>query len=143
MLIKREVLSQIGLLNDLFFIYYEEYDFCERAKRLGYRIRFIAESRIYHKESITMGKVSAFKTYYMTQNRLLFMRRNVFGLPFWISLMYLLFAAIPKNTLTHLAGRRFDLLKAFYKGLFWHLKPRDITQNPQLRSSATLSHVLT
>lgn len=48
MMIRREVIQAIGLLDDHYFMYYEEVDFCLRARRAGFRIRYVPQSRIVH-----------------------------------------------------------------------------------------------
>lgn len=48
MIIRREVFEKIGLLDDHYFMYYEEVDFCLRARRAGYRIRYVPQSKIVH-----------------------------------------------------------------------------------------------
>lgn len=132
MLIRRSVFDRIGLLGDQFFIYYEEFDFTERARRAGFAVQYVAESLVLHKESISVGKDNAFKTYYMTRNRLLFLRRNLSGLPFWLALLFFLTVAVPKNLLVFAARRRADLLSAFLSGLLWHLTPRRVHDSPML-----------
>lgn len=133
MLIRRSVFERIGLLSDLFFIYYEEFDFTERTRRAGFEVQYVAESLVMHKESVTVGKENAFKTYYMTRNRLLFLRRNLFGASFWLALSFFLAISVPANTLRFILRRRFDLLGAFWRGLVWHLVPRSVHRNPGLR----------
>jgi GT2 family glycosyltransferase len=75
-MIKREVIEKIGLLSEEFFLYYEEYDFCEMAKKAGFEIYYNGLSKVYHKESISVGKLSPLKSYYMAKNRVLFAKRN-------------------------------------------------------------------
>jgi GT2 family glycosyltransferase len=77
MMISREALDKVGLMPELYFLYYEEFDWCEQFRRQGYKIYYQYKSLIYHKESMTTGKNSPLKTYYITRNRILFMRRNV------------------------------------------------------------------
>src|SRR3990170_2313546 len=70
MLIKREVLEEVGLLDERFFLYYEETDFCARVREKGYRVVFAPEARIWHKISNTTGGAyGPIFTYYMTRNR--------------------------------------------------------------------------
>jgi GT2 family glycosyltransferase len=45
---RRSVIDQIGLLDERFFMYYEEVDFCCRAKRAGWRVTFVPQARITH-----------------------------------------------------------------------------------------------
>lgn len=136
MLIRRSVIDTIGMLGDVFFIYYEEHDFAERAKRAGYEIHFVAESWISHKESVTVGKDNAFKTYYMTRNRLLFTRRNVFGVAKLLAIVYVLLCAVPKHSLHYLVRQRWDLLDALWRGMLWHFNRQpEVHTNPRLQTA--------
>ncbi len=49
---------------------------------------YIGTSHLLHKESVSTGKESPLKVYYMTRNRLLFMRRNFFGMPYLLGLLF-------------------------------------------------------
>lgn len=55
MLIKREVFEKIGFLDDDYFLYNEDVDFCARAKEAGYTIVVVPAARIYHKFAASMG----------------------------------------------------------------------------------------
>jgi N-acetylglucosaminyl-diphospho-decaprenol L-rhamnosyltransferase len=48
LLIRREVLEQIGLLDEGYFMYYEEVDYCLRAKRAGWECWYVPQSRVVH-----------------------------------------------------------------------------------------------
>lgn len=48
MLIRREVLQQIGLMDEGYFLYYEETDFCLQAKRSGWNCWYVPQSQIMH-----------------------------------------------------------------------------------------------
>jgi GT2 family glycosyltransferase len=132
MMVRRAVIEKTGLMAELYFLYYEELDFCERIKNAGYSIWYIAESVVYHKESMTVGGENPLKVYYMTRNRMLFLRRN--KKPFMVALfvLYFTFVAVPKNSLGYLLRGRFDLLKAFLKGYAWNFFHYNIKQNPPL-----------
>ena len=74
MMVSRKVIEEVGLLHEGFFLYYEEFDWCNQIKKKGFRIYYQPRSLIYHKESMTTGKESPLKTYYITRNRILYMR---------------------------------------------------------------------
>ncbi len=74
LLIRRSVLEQVGLLDERFGIYYEETEWCVRIGRAGWRIVYVPESHIWHKIQPATQDVSPHITYYMTRNRLLFLR---------------------------------------------------------------------
>lgn len=121
MMVPARVIKEAGLMPDVYFLYYEEFDWCEQIKRKGYKIYYQPKALIYHKESMSVGKKSILKTYYLTRNRILFMRRNVKGLPLWVFTSYFLFITIPKNTITFLFNLELDHLKAFWRGFTWNL----------------------
>jgi GT2 family glycosyltransferase len=130
MMIRKSVLEELGLLYEGYFLYYEELDFAERVKRAGYTIFYQPNSSILHKESISTGKNSPLKTYYMNRNRLLFLRRNSKGPTFLLALLYFLGVSLPKNTVKYLFDKAH--LSALYRGLVWNLKNFDINKNQQL-----------
>lgn len=69
-LVKREVFEKIGFLDYKYFAYFEENDFCVRAKRSGYQIAFLQNSKILHK--VGRSSENHLKIYLRTRNRLLF-----------------------------------------------------------------------
>ncbi len=135
MMIPRRVLEKVGLMADLYFLYYEELDFCERLRKAGYTIWYSGRSKVYHKESMSVGKESPLKTYYMTRNRLLFLRRNSKGISLAASLAFFTFISVPKNTIGYISKKRFDLLKAFLSGYIWNWQNKNIFDNPKLEKS--------
>ena len=82
------------------------------------------KSLIYHKESMTTGKESAFKAFYHTKNRILYMRRNVPLPGFLIFLLYFSFFTVPKNTSKYVVKGQNHHLRSFWKGIMWHFNPR-------------------
>ena len=127
MMVSKKVIDEVGMMPEVFFLYYEEFDWCEQIKRKGYNIYYQPKSLIYHKESMSVGKNSVLKTFYINRNRILFMRRNVKGLSFLGFAFYYTFFTMPKNTVTFLAKKEMNHLKAFWKGLLWNLS------NPNLK----------
>ncbi|HTF81421.1 MAG TPA: glycosyltransferase family 2 protein [Cytophagales bacterium] len=120
MMIPIRVVKEVGMMPDIFFLYYEEHDWCEMIKRAGYKVKYVGQSKVYHKESVSVGRESPLKTYYMTRNRLLFMRRNYSGFPLVMSMLFFIFLAVPKNTIKF-AMKSKALLSSFYKGITWNL----------------------
>jgi GT2 family glycosyltransferase len=121
MMVPKRVIDEVGDMPELFFLYYEEIDWCESIKRAGYKIFFVPQSKVYHKESMSVGKNSTLKTYYMTRNRLLFMRRNSSGFSKMMAMMFFLFFAFPKNLLTYLFQKEIAHVKAFWRGCVWNI----------------------
>ena len=69
-LIKNDIVMKIGLFDERFFAYYEEMDFCIRAKENGYRVAFLPNTKILHK--VGRSSTSMLKHYLRTRNTFLF-----------------------------------------------------------------------
>lgn len=135
MLVPMEVVKKVGLMSYIFFLYYEEADWCHRIKKAGYEIWFVHNSEVFHKESVSTGKLSALKIYYLNRNRIVFMRRNVFGKLFVLGILYQVLVAIPKNAFAYLFKGKVKLFMAYYKAIGWnltHLFDKEIFENPML-----------
>lgn len=85
--LRRQVIEEIGLLDPRFFIYYEETDWCMRARAAGWRILYVPNARLWHKVSAAMGTTSPATDYYMNRNVLLFLSKNQTGLAQTCSLL--------------------------------------------------------
>lgn len=69
---KKEVFDKIGFFDENYFLYYEDSDFCLRAKKAGFKILYIPEALVYHKNAQSTGLGSPLQDYFITRNRLLF-----------------------------------------------------------------------
>lgn len=76
MLIRREVCEKIGLLDDSYFLYYEDVDFCTRARRAGYSVFYQPGAVIYHKISRATSWDSPVYIYFNLRNKLFYLQRN-------------------------------------------------------------------
>jgi GT2 family glycosyltransferase len=77
LLVRCDVLSQIGLLEPSYFFGFEDIEWCIRAKKSGWRVVMVPAAIIYHKESASVGgPLSAVAIYYHSRNFFLFMNRN-------------------------------------------------------------------
>jgi hypothetical protein len=72
MLIRREVLKKIGLFDKKLFMYWEDSDFSQRAKRAGWKVLYVPQAKIWHKVAASSAIGSSLNDYYLTRNRLLF-----------------------------------------------------------------------
>lgn len=121
MMVNKKFIQEVGLLHEDYFLYYEEHDWAEHAKRKGFKIYYTGKSKVYHKESTSTGRNSPLKTYYQTRSRIIFLKRNS-SFPQSVSaLAMFIFLAIPKNILKFLAKLDFKNLKAFSDGILWHV----------------------
>lgn len=73
-----EMFREIGLLDPVYFLTYEETDWCYRARRVNYRCIVVPQSRIWHKVAASMGgQGSPLQEYYYTRNLLLWAERHL------------------------------------------------------------------
>ena len=117
MLIKHEAISKVGLMPECFFLYYEELDWSMMFTRSGYEIWYDPACTVYHKESQTTGQNSPLRTYYITRNRLLLVKRNYKGINKYLSYIYLIGIVGLRDILKYTVTRQPSLLKAVLKGL--------------------------
>ena len=81
MLIRKEVLEKVGLLEEQYFLYYEEIDYALRAKKYGYKLGLEPRAIVYHKEGASINKemrkekVSNFSDFYAMRNRILLTKK--------------------------------------------------------------------
>lgn len=122
MMVPISVIIEVGLIPECYFLYYEELDWSASIRRAGYQLWYVHNSTILHKESISTGKLSPFKTYYMNRSRLLYLRRNVSGYTFFIAIFYQILIAIPKNLLLFLLKKDKGHFKSYSGAIAWHLK---------------------
>lgn len=116
MMFKKEVIEKVGKMPEIFFLYYEEMDWCEIIKRAGYELWYEPKFVVYHKESRSTGKDSSKKTYYHTRNRLLFTWRNLEPSRRNISILYQLFIANTLHILKYTITGKLKFASAIIKG---------------------------
>jgi hypothetical protein len=117
MLIKREAIEKVGLMPEDYFLYYEEIDWSMMLTRAGYEIWYDPACTIYHKESQSTGQDSPLRTYYITRNRLLLVKRNWQRTYKYIAYCYLTCLVAPRDIIKHTLKGRLDLSKAVCKGV--------------------------
>ena len=77
--IKRRVFDDVGLMDERYFIYYDETDWFARAASAGWRSVHVPWAHMWHKVSATMRPASPATTYYMVRNRVLFINKHFHG----------------------------------------------------------------
>jgi GT2 family glycosyltransferase len=126
LLISRDVLLQVGRMDDAYFLYYDDTDFIARAVARGAIVKFAPEAVICHRESSSAGhrEVSPLAMYYNTRNRLYFMfkhQKNPFALLFFVA--YFCAGRVPL-ILHYAATRRLGLARALLNGVMDFLRGR-------------------
>ena len=117
MMVKREVIDKASLMPECYFLYYEELDWSVMIRRVGYDIWYEPAFTVYHKESQTTGQQSPLRTYYITRNRLLFVKRNNLSTTRFLSYIYLIGIVACRDILKYTLQRRIDMAKAALRGI--------------------------
>jgi len=74
MLVKKDVIDRVGVLNERFFMYFEESEWCARARKAGFRVVHVSGARIWHKIAPSARAQSCRYLYLMARNRLLYLQ---------------------------------------------------------------------
>lgn len=102
MLVRREVFEKIGLMNEKFFMYSDENEFCIRAKQAGFSILATSKATVYHKEGYRKSEQKLSTHYYGTRNVLYMIKelypKNIFFR--WIMELYGTFRAFCSGIVT-------------------------------------------
>jgi len=94
--IHREVIKQVGMFYEPYFLYYEDVDLSIRAQKRGLKLARINLKGFTHTESSTLGRESFLHQYYLARNHLLFVERQA---PVGIKARE--FARLPKTIWEH------------------------------------------
>lgn len=79
MLVRREVVERIGLLDEGYRFYYEDADYCARARAAGFELLVEPRARIYHAVAQSAAREPAMVRYLKTWGRARFYRSYAFG----------------------------------------------------------------
>lgn len=119
MLVRKEVIDNIGLIPEEYFLFYEENEWCQKAKKAGYKIVGVSDSVIWHKGSHTINQISGLSEYFMYRNLVVFIKNNGNLKNKLIFNMYFI-AFCVKSLFTKKHGARF--IKYYLDGLTGHNK---------------------
>lgn len=89
MLIRREVVEAIGLFDERFFMYYEDADFCQRARDQGFRILCVPAAKMWHRVSVTARRDVATNLYWRARGQALFYRKHIGRDRSWLSHLFI------------------------------------------------------
>ncbi|ABU56274.1 glycosyltransferase family 2 protein [Roseiflexus castenholzii] len=91
MLVRRAVFERIGLFDERYFFYYEDTDFCLRARSAGFEVAYLPGAIAYHTVSASTRNVPGLREFYLARSRQIFFRKRRSGIEY---LLYLLVAIV-------------------------------------------------
>ncbi|CEL25132.1 glycosyltransferase family 2 protein [Methanobacterium formicicum] len=118
-LIKTEVIKRIGLMDEEYFLYFEESDWTLRANQEGFKSLYIPTSHIWHKVSRSGGGISnPIGLYYITRNRWIFMRKWAKKSDYWYFIFYQILGALIFPLGLSVYYKNWSLFKVYYKAYY-------------------------
>lgn len=118
-LVRREVIDKVGFYDDIFFVCYEDSDFCARVRKAGYKIMYTPKAVCYHKfpflDQKTSKKRWLSRAYFAARNKIIFMRKDS---PFFLLFVMLYPAWFLIYTYQAIRYFNFSALWNFYRGMF-------------------------
>ena len=118
MMIRRAVIEDIGLLDESFFMYYEDMDFCLRAQSAGYGIYYVGTTAVRHRISASTSTEERlpFRYYHKAYSSVVFFRKHTKGIRLLFVIPYRVGSAL--CTLLRLVHRReVKAMEAYIRGL--------------------------
>lgn len=120
MLIKSEAIRRVGMMDERYFLYYEDSDYCQRFINKGYTLAYVPAARLIHDVSSTVGFQSRDYVYYFSRNRVWFMRRWAKWYQFLVFMTFNTLVKLPGAVFVFgLLRRRPELVTAYWQG-YWH-----------------------
>jgi len=89
MMFKRKALIDVGLMDESFFMYYEDRDVCFQLKEKGWGVRFTPKASIIHHHGISTAKMPIQSAKAYRQSQLYFFKKNCSYFSFWLLKKYL------------------------------------------------------
>lgn len=116
LLVSARAVRDIGLMEESYFLYWEDTEWCVRAHRLGKKTLFVPESHVWHKVSASTRKDSFAQHYYYTRNGFSFLCHYA---PVWVP-VFVIYNLL--YSMKYLAGGKSQALKGFFFGLVGFLR---------------------
>lgn len=83
-LVRRDVIEQVGMLDERFFIYYEEKEWCVRAQKAGWGLVHVPQAKLWHKGVSRDYRPKPSFFYYSTRNRFFMLAKHNAPLMAWV-----------------------------------------------------------
>jgi len=114
-LIPRKVFETVGLINEEYFMYVEDLEFCKRVLNAGYLLKFCEKSHIWHKDgAATKGEYSELSVFWRTKNMNSFIAK--YTEPIWCKLLAFAMANL-RISLRLARSKHFSLFRIYIKAI--------------------------
>jgi GT2 family glycosyltransferase len=115
LLIKRNVIERIGLLDPAYFLYFDDADYCCRARKAGFKCLYVPSPTVRHKTGA--GWISnPVQAYYYMKNAVVFAKKNLMGWKRYLFVGSQIVLMLPYYSVKLLPGNG-TLIKHLVRGL--------------------------
>ncbi len=114
--VKKEVFESVGLLDDRFFLYFEETEFCLRARKAGWKVVAARDAKLWHDVSLTVKELNNFNLYMYSRNRPLIVRTHATGIQFARFMIHYLLKYVMLDTMKYLHRKRLGAGRQIWAG---------------------------
>jgi len=122
LLVKREFVEKVGLLDERFFFYWEENDWCERGRKAGFHSLLVPDAKVYHKGGGASGKGwNEFTAYYLVRNWILFMRKHA-ALRYWVTFLPFLTGSLCYWIIKAILKSDTRVVRSYWSAIAWNIK---------------------
>ncbi len=122
----RKLIDSIGLLDSRYIQYIEDYDYCQCARKAGFKVIHVpTKSKVLHKGSIAQNKVDGLLIFFRQRNYFLFKRKHLDSIHFLFFLIWYFFKKIFVEMGKYPKKRQYVLKGAFY-GILLILKDKSL-----------------
>ena len=118
MLIKKDVIEKVGLLDKSYFLNVEDWDYSYKTRKAGFRLYVNANAIIYHKTSSAIGGLYSLRNqYYFHRNRLFFFKRHLRKSQWLLFMAFQMTVAVPAWLLIQACLGNTDCIKGCILGM--------------------------
>lgn len=121
LLVSTRMVEEVGYLNEEYFMYFEDWDWAERARKKGFESLYVPRARARHLDRKGPWENDRV-CFFHARNRLLFARKHLAAPVFWtVFLPHFLAVRMPRDACRLLMGGRHRELRGLCRGVLWHL----------------------
>jgi len=121
MLAKKKFIESVGLLDETYFAYFEEIDWCFRGRKAGFDVLYVPAAVIYHKGGAsTGGTFSPIASYYRTRNWIYFMRKHA-AFYHWFTFIPLFSYVFMRRFLKALVKWDVPVMRSLGQAILWNI----------------------
>lgn len=141
MLLKREFLQNVGLLNDAYFLYYEDVEIGLRARRGKWTTLAVPGSRVHHRDTTCEGIADPKITFYGTRNQVWVEAEYGEGFQRLTFLLACYFGRWPRKILARLLRGHFEAAWAVVRGAWaGQFTQGGLRAEPEARNNRSLTN---